>query len=266
MELLVVVAIIALLISILLPTLGRAKEAARQAVCLANLSGIQKGWVMYAGENRDRPPILPDINQATADYADDLRMGDECTAAALGEGAQQNLCLLVKIGVVQWNMFICPSSENKEANRTGAGRKFGLGETVAGENTNYCDYAIQIPYKGQWVDWAQDYENRCPLDKHISGGVPILADRPPEGSLTSDWSANHPDDGESLLYADGHVRFSKDENADGMKNTGGWCGDNFYTHGRWDTTDKDNPMLISNYSSVKLPRSTKDAVLYWWGP
>ncbi|HZW08601.1 MAG TPA: DUF1559 domain-containing protein [Phycisphaerales bacterium] len=49
-ELLVVVAIIALLIGILLPSLGRAREAARQAVCLSNQRQIGAAIVMYADD------------------------------------------------------------------------------------------------------------------------------------------------------------------------------------------------------------------------
>jgi prepilin-type N-terminal cleavage/methylation domain-containing protein len=47
-ELLVVVAIIAMLVSILLPSLRQAQEAARNSVCLANESGVYKAWMLYA--------------------------------------------------------------------------------------------------------------------------------------------------------------------------------------------------------------------------
>ena len=55
-ELLVVVSIIALLVSILLPALGRARESARTAVCLSNER--QQGIVvhMYTGESEDYYP------------------------------------------------------------------------------------------------------------------------------------------------------------------------------------------------------------------
>jgi len=52
-ELLVVVAIIALLLSILLPSLGRAREQAKEAKCAAGLRSFGLGFHTYAGEQRD---------------------------------------------------------------------------------------------------------------------------------------------------------------------------------------------------------------------
>lgn len=51
-ELLVVVAIIALLISILLPSLQGAREQAKKAKCLAHISAIGKGFQTYTSEDR----------------------------------------------------------------------------------------------------------------------------------------------------------------------------------------------------------------------
>src|SRR5512140_676551 len=58
-ELLVVVAIIALLISILLPSLARAREIAKRAVCASNLSSIGKAIKVYSNENQDYFPTHP---------------------------------------------------------------------------------------------------------------------------------------------------------------------------------------------------------------
>ncbi|MBE0537855.1 MAG: prepilin-type N-terminal cleavage/methylation domain-containing protein [Phycisphaerae bacterium] len=50
-ELLVVIAIIGLLLAILIPALNYAKVQASSIVCMANLSGLGKAWVLYAEDN-----------------------------------------------------------------------------------------------------------------------------------------------------------------------------------------------------------------------
>ena len=57
-EMLVVVAIISLLISILTPSLSRARQQAKSAVCLARLSEFMKGLTAYIGDhNFQLPPM-----------------------------------------------------------------------------------------------------------------------------------------------------------------------------------------------------------------
>ncbi len=73
-ELLVVISIIALLVSILMPSLNQARERARRLLCASNQRQIGLSLHMYSGTNNDKLPMnmrgvwLWDIAYSTADY------------------------------------------------------------------------------------------------------------------------------------------------------------------------------------------------------
>ncbi len=54
-ELLVVISIIALLVSILLPALNKARESSKVIVCQSNLRGLQRAMNMYWEDNHGKP-------------------------------------------------------------------------------------------------------------------------------------------------------------------------------------------------------------------
>jgi prepilin-type N-terminal cleavage/methylation domain-containing protein len=64
-ELLVVIGIIAVLLGILLPALGRAREHANRVACLANLRSIGQAMRLYADTYKDR---LPNSNPPNTTY------------------------------------------------------------------------------------------------------------------------------------------------------------------------------------------------------
>ncbi|MBN1345519.1 MAG: type II secretion system protein [Phycisphaerae bacterium] len=57
-ELLVVVAIIAILISVLLPSLSKARAQARSTVCASRISQLAKSLSLYTDDNDETPPFM----------------------------------------------------------------------------------------------------------------------------------------------------------------------------------------------------------------
>lgn len=90
-ELLVVIAIIAILAALLLPSLARAKEKALRVICMNNEKQLYLGLHMYAGDSRDRLPVLV----GTAAWCWDIPA--PATQAMLNNGCQKKT-------------FFCPST------------------------------------------------------------------------------------------------------------------------------------------------------------
>jgi len=61
-ELLVVIAIIGILASLLLPSLGKAREKSKSVVCLNNLKSLNYAFFLYADDNEGHVPASPNVN------------------------------------------------------------------------------------------------------------------------------------------------------------------------------------------------------------
>ena len=103
-ELLVVVSIIALLVSILLPSLNQAKELAKRTICASNLRNLGLGFAMYANDYKGRTPPTDDEFFCYDAY----RVDGVKKTPGINRWAQHGL--LYSLGYVENpRVFYCPS-------------------------------------------------------------------------------------------------------------------------------------------------------------
>ncbi len=139
-ELLVVVSIIALLISILLPSLRRARDSAKAVKCAANLHGVGQAMATYLAENNAWFPSSYDYLDGENDSSGYLHWSH-----ALYSG-----------GKVKEEAFQCPNFNEGGAPRTNPGplaENWELGEQRdANGNTNPNELedkqAVRVAYAG----------------------------------------------------------------------------------------------------------------------
>jgi len=198
-ELLVVVAIIALLISILLPSLSRARELAKRAVCSSNLRGIGQGMHIYANDNREWFPMhyfnagAIDIGPPSScdlTYVGTLGINYHWPTAPESVNydhqlddsnhPSRSLFLLIIGGQQTAGQFVCPSSADEEddmRNRSPYTSPDATGdEEAARPGKNRFDFAsyTKLSYAYQ-VPFGRRGRPRETLDTRM----PISADKGP---------------------------------------------------------------------------------------
>ncbi len=111
-ELLVVIGIIALLISILLPALNKARESALRTKCLSNLRSMGQFVNMYANDNKGFVPLGYDSRSVAQNYV--LFIADRS-----GQNIPNTFYYTFGLIVQQYrmsdgNMFYCPSTSDPQ--------------------------------------------------------------------------------------------------------------------------------------------------------
>jgi len=108
-ELLVVIGIIALLISILLPSLARAREQGNMLKCLSNLRQIGMAFQMYANEHRDFYPSAARWSPET--HEEDWIWYEEIAHPGRPVLDKQQSRVAPYLGGFKDEMFRCPSDD-----------------------------------------------------------------------------------------------------------------------------------------------------------
>ncbi len=249
-ELLVVVAIIALLVSILLPSLSRARELAKRSMCGANLNGVGKGIQLYMAESSlssgtasypwANVPTAFNATNATWDaggYAGIFAREPGVTTGDLMKDnaslpIHENLCILVQKNLVGWSAFRCPSVSGNLMTRDGSTNfMYGFKSALPADAATASD-----PRKPFYIDYAMHWgykvaNNKAPLEEATFPDLVIFADQ--HGNSMKEFKRidtasdnegegyNHKDEGLNILRANGNVAWVTSVKS-------GWGNNNIY--------------------------------------
>ncbi len=212
-ELLVVIAIISLLVSILLPSLSRARDLARSVVCASNLRQLGIGFATYTSENDGVFPTSGDVNSQGLCGNNVPHKKDNwinlIAYYCFGTGDMDSVWINANygpaafFGVIRPDVWVCPSDPRQvDANGRLHSPSYGVNRLITGW---YGYYAV-----GQGID--QRPENIDGIPEPVK--TPLLVDE------TNNWGGQpnhiierhgnhtfeHRDSaGDNWLFVDGHI-------------------------------------------------------------
>jgi prepilin-type N-terminal cleavage/methylation domain-containing protein/prepilin-type processing-associated H-X9-DG protein len=289
-ELLVVIGIIALLISILLPSLNRARETANRVKCASNLKQVGTALLMYANEQRNQGfPRTPQAalnatdssvtwgtqrvaNAAAATAflsATSAQTADPFSTAAniISPGTNDvsaSMWLLLRTQDLVPEVFTCPSSNAERLD-------YGTGATALNYSNfpgreavqKNLSYSFQNPFANttgvqNGFKWNATLSAEFAIMADINPGqtdgndqVVTVATNSDSRSMRAGNSNNHDEDGQNVLYADGHVDWATNPFVGTQR-------DNIYTARLVSTTFLSG---ATNATHMSGPRDGNDSIL-----
>ncbi|HAI11651.1 MAG TPA: hypothetical protein DCM28_08095 [Phycisphaerales bacterium] len=204
-ELLVVISIVALLISILLPALGKAREASWTSKCMSSMKQIGLGFAMYMADYKDYLPPL-DQNRSTNSWRTPKQYGmwncigpytgmrdwaGEHTGSFWGAYKQRH-------DTMKNSVWTCPFNHRDAAPWGGDMLAESIYMTPVSSWGN--------PY--QWGDPRFFLNIPQPSVKiHVSHATDWHLSSVANVGVTTQFDINRHKTGTPILFADGHVRF-----------------------------------------------------------
>jgi len=224
-ELLVVIGIIALLISILLPSLNRAREQANKVKCAANLKTIGQAILLYTNENKGNYPrtnyVVDNKPIATYDTASTGATAvDPFITLGTGNDVAQAMFLIIRTQDITSEVFTCPSNGQAQKDTYGTAAGAAAVNKLSFSKKENLSYSMANPYPPKTtVDNGYKWNTTLSSEFAIAGdlnpgksGTTYDVNAPTDANSASSVmkkanSANHTGSGENLLYGDGHVSY-----------------------------------------------------------
>jgi len=263
-ELLVVVAIIGLLVTILMPSLGRAMELARRTICGTRLHALGRGWTMYFHENNQKLPRMFNVHPVVEDIWGQfdwmIYCGDEHTAVGQKPDYVNAGVLFRDKFIGSESAYVCPTIEKNWGrpwftshpdtdNPWPVNRRYGSYMTYGRRRFNYCDdpaiSRINVNGDPRDDEYMMFMSGMTIVQK--PGDFSWMADR----FEMNTWALLSHVPGVNVLYLDGHVKFWQDPTWNDATGTGEVLYDNVITTiweaGRFNWEYDDIWMIIDGY-------------------
>ncbi|MFI5379779.1 MAG: hypothetical protein ACHRHE_10810 [Tepidisphaerales bacterium] len=269
------------LISILLPALNAAKERANRVKCASNLRQIGQALQLYANDNKVFPRTYYDPSQA-ASFKPDFTGGAKTSPSsnpfspAANSSVGTNNALAAMFLLVRWTdlnqeVFVCPSSnQEKDTFTTASGTMLTSKDVSNFTSANNVSYSfanmyptgkrdrgeVIIPSGYMWspnvtADFAVAADRNDGFTTANAAAVAVLTSSGAQAQQRQANSRNHEQDGQNILFNDGHVDWSQSM----------WVGankDGIYTAAKTVTVEQRGLFGRSGVAGQVNPAASKD--------